>query len=192
MRDALADAAGALSRGKLVVYPTDTLLGLGACATSRAGVERLAAAKGRPGGMPLSVAFSSLEEVEPYVTLSEEARSFCRRRLPGPITALAPATPLARRRLAGPILGAGRSLGFRVPDHPVARELARRVGPIVCTSANRHGEPPVADLASARRVFGREVAVYLPLFPPPSGTPSRLVDLSGPEPREIPRGGGSR
>jgi L-threonylcarbamoyladenylate synthase len=189
MVDPLAAAVEALRNGEIVVYPTDTLVGLGASATDARAVDRLVVAKGRPDGMPLSIAFSSLEEVEPYVTLSEEARSFCRRRLPGPYTALAAATPLARRRLAPPILAAGRSVGFRVPDHPIARELARRVGPIVATSANRHGEPPALDRESARRVFGRTVSVYLPMRPPPSGIPSRLVDLSGAEPRELPRGG---
>jgi tRNA threonylcarbamoyl adenosine modification protein (Sua5/YciO/YrdC/YwlC family) len=192
MPDRLAAAAGALRLGRLVVYPTDTLTGLGALAVDAMAVDRLVAAKGRPDGMPLSIAFSSLEEVEPYVSLSEEARAYCRRRLPGPYTLLAPATRWARERLAVPIFGAGRSVGFRVPDHPVARELARRVGPIVATSANRHGDPPARDIASARRVFGTQVAVYLPMVPAPSGVPSQLVDLSGPEPRELRRGGPAR
>jgi L-threonylcarbamoyladenylate synthase len=192
MAGPLDAATEALRRGALVVYPTDTLVGLGALATDASAVDRLAEAKGRPDGMPLSVAFSSLDEVEPFVLLSEEGRAFCRRRLPGPFTLLAKASPQARRRLAPAILASGRSLGFRIPDHPVARELARRVGPVVSTSANRHGEPPALDLAMARATFSDRVAVYVPLIPAPSGVASRLVDLNGPEPREIARTGSPR
>jgi L-threonylcarbamoyladenylate synthase len=76
----------------------------------------------------------------------------------------------------------------RVPDHPVARELARRAGPITSTSANLHGQPTSRTLAEARRSLGDRVAVYLPAAPKPSGRPSVLVDLSGDLPIRVARG----
>lgn len=180
-------ALRALEAGELVVYPTDTLLGLGARATDRAAVDRLVRAKARPGTQALSVALSSLEELETYGVLSAPARAFVRRALPGPFTVLVRPSATARRRLA-PAIAGGPTIGLRVPDHPVARELARRAGPIVATSANRHGAPPARSLGEARRAFGRAVRVYLPPRPPPSGTPSTLVDLRGAAgPRTVPR-----
>lgn len=187
MPASLNDAVRALRSGGLIVYPTDTLVGLGAMATNSRAVERLLRAKDRPDGLPVSIALSSLEEVEEYARLSPMARRFARRHIPGPVTLLLPPTDQGRRRLTGAVTGPGRAIGVRVPDHPVARELARRAGPLTCTSANRHGEPPVTTLAQARREFGDSVDVYLPLRPAPSGHPSAVVDLTGDDPRVIDR-----
>jgi L-threonylcarbamoyladenylate synthase len=187
MGDALADAVRCLRRGGLVVYPTDTLLGLGALADRPSAVDRLLRAKDRSPTQPVSICVSSTEEVERYALLSPTSRAFLRRSLPGPFTALLPPSPGARHRLPPSVVGT-RTIGIRVPDHPVARELARRVGPITATSANRHGEPAARTLTEARRSLGRSVGVYLPARPSGSGTGSTLVDLTGREPRALARG----
>ncbi|MGI0133303.1 MAG: L-threonylcarbamoyladenylate synthase [Thermoplasmata archaeon] len=184
----LEAATRALVHGDLVVYPTDTLLGLGVRADRRDAVARLFAAKRRPDGLPVSVAVSSLEEVEPLARLGERERALLRGALPGPYTFLLPASSDARRRLARGVVGPSGSIGVRIPDHPVARELARVVGPIVATSANRHGDPPCRTILAARRVFGPSVSRYVPARPPPSGSPSTVVDLTGPVPHVV-RGG---
>jgi L-threonylcarbamoyladenylate synthase len=180
------DAVRALSAGKLVVYPTDTVLGLAARASDARAVARLASAKQRPHGQPISVSVSSLDELERIARLSCPARQFVRRHLPGPVTVLVRPDGRARRSLA-PAIAGGPTLGVRVPDHPVARELCRRAGPITATSANRHGDPPTRTVAEARRVFGSRVAVYLAARPRPSGHPSMLVDLTGAVPRPVSR-----
>jgi len=182
MGRSVAAAARALRAGALVVYPTDTVYGVAALATSRSAIRRLTEAKGRPKRQPLSVAVSSLEEVEALASLSPEGRRWLRRHLPGPFTVLVAPSRRARATLPSTIAG-GRTVGLRVPAHPVARELARRAGPIAATSANRHGDPPALTLAAARRAFGRDVAIYLSGGPLPRGVPSVLVDLTGSEPR---------
>jgi L-threonylcarbamoyladenylate synthase len=187
MGAALAPAVRALSAGKVVVYPTDTLYGLGARAGDPAALARLVAAKGRPAGMPISIAVSSTEEIEALAALSPIGRRFVRTHLPGPYTLLARPSPLARRTLASEVAGPHGTIGIRVPDHPLARELARRVGPLTATSANRHGAPPSRTLAEARATFGRSVAIYLSGGPAPSGRPSELVDLTGAEPHPVRR-----
>jgi L-threonylcarbamoyladenylate synthase len=182
MGTTVADAARSLARGDLVVYPTDTLPGIAACATDRRAVERLLAAKGRPAGQPISVAVSSTEELEVWGDLSQEHRAWVRRHLPGPYTILVRPTVRALRAFPPSVVRKGDRLGLRVPDHPVARELARRGGPITATSANLHGRPPDRTVAAARRTFGTRVAAYLTGKPAPSGHPSNLVDLSGAHP----------
>ncbi|MGA9840062.1 MAG: L-threonylcarbamoyladenylate synthase, partial [Thermoplasmata archaeon] len=189
MGSPLTDAVRALALGRLVLYPTDTLLGLGARATDADAIGRLVAAKGRPPGMPLSVAVSSTEELEALAVLSPMGRRYVRTHLPGPYTLLARPTPLAQRTLAPEVAGPHGTIGLRVPDHPVARELARRAGPLSATSANRHGSPPCRTLADARRTFGNSVAVYLAAAPRPSGRPSELVDLTRAAPHRVARGG---
>ncbi|HTW55866.1 MAG TPA: L-threonylcarbamoyladenylate synthase [Thermoplasmata archaeon] len=183
----LARAVRTLASGGLVVYPTDTLLGLGARAADPEAVRRLADAKGRPPGMPVSVTVSSTAEVEAFARLTPAGRRFVRTHLPGPYTLLVPASPLAERRLAPPATGPSGTVGLRVPDHPLARELARRAGPITATSANAHGRPPCRTVAEARRTFGDGVAVYLSGPPAPSGRASQLVDLTHGDPRPVAR-----
>lgn len=187
MGPTLSDAARALAAGRLVVYPTDTLFGLGARAGDRGAIARLVAAKGRPTGMPISVALSSTEELEPLADLSPMGRRFVRTHLPGPYTVIARPSARGRRSLAAEVAGPHGTIGVRVPDHPVARELARRVGPLTATSANRHGGPPCRTLAEARQTFGRTVSVYLAGGPRPSGRPSELVNLTGSSPHPIAR-----
>lgn len=187
MGSTVAEAARALAAGRLVLYPTDTLLGLAARASNPSAVDRLIALKGRARTQPLSFAVSSTEEIEPLGMLSPTGRRFLRTHLPGPFTVLIGASRIARRALAPTMVGVTGTIGIRVPDHPLARELARRAGPITATSANRHGAPPAVTVAEARREFGAEIAVYLPAIPRPSGVPSRLVDLTDERPRGIPR-----
>jgi tRNA threonylcarbamoyl adenosine modification protein (Sua5/YciO/YrdC/YwlC family) len=185
--DLVTRAVHSLKKGGVVLYPTDTLMGLGADATQGAAVSRLFQIKDRPQGMAVSVLFSSVEEIEPYVHLSSQARAVIRHLLPGPYTVLLRSSTRARNQLANGLVSPRGVLGVRVSDHPVAQELARRAGPITTTSANVHGSPPVRSLLEARRAFGNQVSVYLAPSPPPSGVPSTLVDLTGVRPIRTPR-----
>ena len=171
-------AARALRSGAVVVYPTDTLWGLGASIRSARAVDHLLELKERPSGQPMSVAFSSTEEVEQYASLTARERRWIRRLLPGPVTLLLPPSPWARRTLPDALVGHGTTLGIRIPDHPVARELARIAGPITSTSANRHGDSPVRSAREARRLFGKRVGCYVSDGPVPSGRPSEIIDLT--------------
>ncbi len=162
--------------GAVVCYPTDTLWGLGADPSRPEALRRLAEVKGRPEGMPVSVAFSSLEEIEPWALLSAPDRAVLRVHLPGPYTFLLRSSPRARQRWAPGVLGPGGRLGVRVPDHPGARAFLTATGPLTSTSANRHGSPPVRDLQEARRTFGSRVAAYVAASPAPRGVPSTVVD----------------
>jgi tRNA threonylcarbamoyl adenosine modification protein (Sua5/YciO/YrdC/YwlC family) len=188
MASGLDGAVATLAQGGLVVYPTDTLLGLAARADRSDAVERLIRAKDRPPSLSISFAVSSYEEIERWAELTPERRAEVRRRLPGPYTILLPASPDARRRLAPALIGGSGTVGIRIPDHPVARELARRAGPITCTSANRHGRPAARTVLEARRDLGDAVGAYLPAEPAPRGVASTLLDLTGATARPIRRG----
>ena len=181
----LRRAVDALRRGDVVLYPTDTILGLAVRPDSEAALRRLFHLKARPEGAPVSVAFSSWEEVENVARLDPPRRRALRELLPGPYTLLLPARRKLLSRWPGGLFGPQGTVGVRIPDHPVARALARAAGPVTSTSANRHGEPTCRTVAEARRIFGDGVAVYLPADPPPRGVPSTLVDLSHSRPRVV-------
>ncbi|CCQ36309.1 threonylcarbamoyl-AMP synthase YrdC [Natronomonas moolapensis 8.8.11] len=168
----LTDAVAAIRRGDLVVYPTETVYGLGVDALDPEAIERVFEAKGRSRHKPLSMALPELAAAADYARMTERERRFCERFLPGPVTVLVERT----ERVPDVLVDGGDRVGIRLPDHDTARALARRTGPITATSANRSGEP------SARRVDEidaaiRERATVLDGGETP-GTESTVVDVS--------------
>ena len=137
--DALDDAATAIASGDAVVYPTETVYGLGADATDADAVRRVFDIKGRPRSKPLSVGFADLSMAAEYVTPTEREHAFMNRFLPGAVTVL------VDRDGSFPdiLVDGGDTVGVRIADNAVARELARRAGPITATSANESGSPSV-------------------------------------------------
>jgi L-threonylcarbamoyladenylate synthase len=137
--DALVAAATAIQQGAAVVYPTETVYGLGVDATDADAVARLFEIKGRPRSKPLSVGVADRDMLSQYVTPTDRETAFIDRFLPGPVTVL-----LDRDGVFPDVLVDGRAtVGIRIPDNAVARELARRAGPITATSANESGTPSV-------------------------------------------------
>jgi L-threonylcarbamoyladenylate synthase len=129
-------AADRIRAGGLVVYPTETVYGLGADATDSAAVGRVFEAKGRDRDKPLSMAVPDLPAAAPYVHLTGTERAFCDRFLPGPVTVVVERTD----RVPDELVAGGDRVGLRVPDHEVARRLAAAADrPVTATSANLSG-----------------------------------------------------
>jgi L-threonylcarbamoyladenylate synthase len=134
--------ATAVAAGELVVYPTETVYGLGADALESAAVERVFEVKRRDRDEPVSLAVPSVAAATEYARPTDRERAFMDAVLPGPVTVV-----LERRSVVPDALTGGRDrVGVRVPDHAVARALLDVAGPLTATSANVSGE------GSARRV----------------------------------------
>ncbi len=182
--DPLAQAVDVLRRGGLVAYPTDTLYGLGADALNEAAVERVFEAKGRPEGMALPVVIGDIEQLagvaDPVPAL---AWRLAERFWPGALTLVVPRSP----RIPALVGSRGWKVGVRLPDHPVPRELARRIGgPITGTSANRTGGPDPRAAADVRAQLGDRVDLVLEEGgSPPRGHASTVLDITGPVPRVL-------
>lgn len=170
----LRTAVEAIRAGRLVVYPTETVYGLGADARNDDAVDAVFEAKRRPSDRPLSIAFPSAERALEYVEASDLERAFMEAFLPGPVTVL-----LERRDGLPEALTAGREVvGIRVPDHDRALALLRATAPVTATSANVSGGPNarrVADLDG--RIRARATAV-LDAGETPGGE-STVVDVNG-------------
>lgn len=163
-------AVSVLSRDGLVVYPTETVYGLGADALSDAAVHRVYEVKKRPLGKPVSVAVSDMEMLGAIAAPDEAAWSFIEAFLPGPVTVVVPA-----KSCLPPVLTGGTGdIGIRMPDHPVALELiAAFDAPITATSANLAGRPSPTTREEVTVVYDFMIDVGgLP------GTPSTVVDLT--------------
>ncbi|AXG05298.1 threonylcarbamoyl-AMP synthase [Haloplanus rubicundus] len=167
----ITDAAAAVSRGEAVVYPTETVYGLGADATDPDAVERVFDLKGRPRENPLSLGVPSVDAALDYTRPTEREERFMRRFLPGPVTVV-----VERRPSIPDVLTAGRDrVGVRVPDHETALALLERAPPLTATSANRSGAPSVTRVADLDDRIREGVAVVVDGGETP-GTESTVVD----------------
>ena len=178
MNPEIRRAAEILRAGGLVAFPTETVYGLGADASSAAAVARLYATKGRPANHPVIIHFSSSENAFEWGReIPQAARKLAARFWPGPLTII-----LKRSTKAGDFVTGGQdSVGLRVPSHPVAQELLREfAGGVAAPSANLFGNLSPTTAAHVRE----ELNVELVLDGGASevGIESTIVDLSGAEP----------
>jgi L-threonylcarbamoyladenylate synthase len=172
-------AAEILRAGGLVAFPTETVYGLGADASSAAAMARLYRVKGRPADHPVIVHFDSLERALAWTReVPPEARVLAEKFWPGPLTLI-----LKRSERAKDFVTGGQpSVGIRVPSHPVAQDLLRAFGGgVAAPSANRFGRVSPTTAAHVREDLGGDVDLVLEGGPSEVGIESTILDLSGPQ-----------
>ena len=167
-------AAALLRAGELVVFPTETVYGLGCDARSAPAAARLYAAKGRPHFNPLIAHVRDLDEAARHGRLHDKARALAEAFWPGPLTLV------CERRAESDVAElacAGLStIALRAPAHPAARDLLAAFGaPIAAPSANRSGRVSATLAAHAREEFGDAAALVLDGGPSPLGLESTIV-----------------
>ena len=155
----LARAATALSRGGLIAYPTESCYGLGCDPRNHAAIRRLLRLKRRPWQSGLILIADHPRRLRPYIApLTRTVEKRLAQAWPGPHTFILPATTAVSRWLRGIHEG----IAVRVTAHPAAAALCRHFrGPLVSTSANRHGLQPVRQGAGIGREFGAAVDYVL-------------------------------
>ena len=174
---AIDEAANALRAGQIVVFPTETVYGLGALATSRDAVKRVFEVKGRPPTHPLIVHVRDQADAMRYasewpVLARELASAFW----PGPLTLVVPKSDL----VPSEVTGGGMGVALRAPSHPVARALLAAVGEaIVAPSANRYQSisPTRAEHVLTSLGPSQPDLLVLDAGPCPSGIESTVVDV---------------
>lgn len=184
-RDVVHRAVQVLAEGKLVIFPTETVYGLGASARSAEGVARIFSAKGRAHEMPLALAIKSAEEAFDYVPHPGViAERLARRCWPGPVTLVVDNQHQESllRRLPPTVQQAVApqgSVGLRVPAHQIVLDvLGMLSGPIALTSANRSGENDAKTAEEALRGLSDHVALVLNDGPCRYGQPSTVVRVT--------------
>ena len=180
----MESAVAAVLDGLVVGLPTDTVYGVGADPFDFDAVARLYELKGRPEHKPVGLLVATVDQATEIADLGGTGRALATENWPGALTLVVrPKVVMAdwvgdRQR---------RTLGIRVPDHPVARELLARTGPLAVTSANESGGEETMSDVEARAVFGDRVAVYLE-GTAPGGEASTVVDLTAGRPTVIRQG----
>ena len=144
-----------LADGGLIAYPTEGVYGLGCDPANAGAVARLLALKNRSAGKGLILIAADMAQLRPWLApLSASVEQRLMQSWPGPVTWVVPAAAGVPELLSG---GRG-SLAARVSAHPLCRQLCQAWGgPLVSTSANRHGRPPARSALQVRRRLGRGV-----------------------------------
>lgn len=172
-RGAVEEAAAALTRGEVVAFPTDTVYGV---AAGHGHIEALFKAKGRPKDKRIPVLLSDASHLEASAIVTPAARALAARFWPGPLTIV----------LVAPRRG---TVAFRVPASALARRLiAASGGGLPVTSANLSGRPDATTAAEVLEQLDGRIALVLDGGTAPGGTPSTVVDCTGPEPRILREG----
>lgn len=149
--DPIADAVAAVRSGRLIVFPTDTVYGIGTMPQDAAAITRLFEAKDRPRDLTLPVLTASLDAARALARFDDRAERLAAALWPGALTLVLPRTDA----IGGWDLGGdGRTIGVRVPSHPLALAVLAAAGPLATTSANRSGDPPAESCDELHATFG--------------------------------------
>lgn len=170
--EALSEAAKIVSGGGLIVYPTDTVYGVG-CVLDEEPVKRVYALKGRGWDTPLSVAFSNLEEVRHYTFLSHEQEEYVTKEFMNGTTFI-----LKKKHVPDYVTAGLDTVAVRIPASRVCLELLERTGPLVSTSANPSGGQAAASIEEVDERILEGVDVVLDAGRCMYGRPSRIIDLT--------------
>lgn len=139
-------ACEVLENGGLIVYPTDTLYGIGGDAMDPETYRKIDRVK-CTSEKNVSIAYTSLEQALEYVELPSRAVKLADKFLPGPLTIV--------------VETKDGTAGIRIPNHPFVKGITEQFGPITSTSANIHGEPPAKDIEDAKMQLGDSIDLYI-------------------------------
>jgi tRNA threonylcarbamoyl adenosine modification protein (Sua5/YciO/YrdC/YwlC family) len=179
-------AVNILKEGGVIIYPTDTVYGIGCDIFNRQALDRVKEIKINPDIKLLSFICPDLKDIAKYAKVSDYAYRTMKRLLPGPYTFILPAARNAPKKL----WGKRKTVGIRIPDHPVALKIVEGLGnPIVSTSTTTRKGQLLIDPQEIRSVFDFQVDLML-ASGNLSAKPSSVIDLSGEEPVIVREGAG--
>jgi len=176
----------ALKKGGLIIYPTDTLYGIGCDLKNPKALEKLNRLKSRPKNKPFSFICNGLAEVAEYAKISNSAYRVMKHCLPGPYTFVLPMNSSAPKKM----VNSKHAVGVRIPNHPVPLEIVKAFGgPITTTSVNVSTQEPICSIGDLMPEFLNAVSVLID-HGPLENQPSTIVDFTGDIPSVLRQGKG--
>lgn len=152
-------AVEVLERGGIIIYPTDTVYGIGCDLFNKKAIERIYQLKGKERKKPLSFIVPNLKDISTYAMVSDFSYRILRRLLPGPYTFVLPATRMVPKRIAKVNK---KTIGIRIPDNKICQMLlAEFPNPIISTSANLSGTEILNDPIEIEAELGKLVDLIL-------------------------------
>ena len=174
----LEPAAHLLRAGELIIFPTETVYGIGGDATNPESARKIYAAKGRPSDNPLIIHISDPQDAAHYAGTSPLYEKLAKAFMPGPLTVILPKKDIIPKEVTGGL----DSVAVRCPSHPIANALIRLAGvPVAAPSANISGRPSATDAAAALSDFQGRVPCIIDGGDAQFGLESTIVKLTGPD-----------
>lgn len=181
---AVAAALEVLQKDGIVAIPTDTVYGLAVRAFSLNAIERLYQAKDRDVSKAIPILLPDDESLSQVVLKPiPAARRLAARFWPGPLTLV-----LFGHPNLPPNISADKTIGVRVPDHPMALKLLSASGPLAVTSANPSGLPPARTASEVRHAMRDKIEMVIDAGETPGGLPSTVVNCTGSYPEILRHG----
>jgi len=169
----LSNAIAALSRGDVIVYPTDTLYALGANIYNEDAVKKVFKIKRRPRNLPLPIAVSNFKEMEKIAYTNDLVKTVVEQLLPGELTVLL----FKKDKVSNAITTGSNKVAVRIPGNDIALDLLSKFGPLTVTSANIHRQKTPYVINDITMQFSKDIQVYLD-YGKLDGKPSTIVDLT--------------
>jgi len=183
----IRQAADVLKQGGVIIYPTDTVYGLGCDIYNKNAIDRIYQIKGISKRQPLSFICPNLKEISKYAHVSNRAYKAMRHLLPGPYTFVLEATKFVPRKL---LTTNKKTVGIRVPDHPICLRLLELFGnPIISTSVSDSNGRILTDPDELEAIYGNKVDLILGVGILAS-EPSTVIDFIEDEPEVLRAGKG--
>ena len=175
--DNFAAAVAALRCGKAIVFPTETLYGLGADALNFAAVEKIFQLKGRDSNNPIPVLVADSTMLSTLVAeVSPGAEQLMERFWPGPLTLVLP----ARKDVPRSLVNSSGGIAVRISSQPIATALVKALGrPLTATSANPSGKIPARTLEEATKYFAGQIEIFVDGGKLTSNIGSTVAEISG-------------
>lgn len=179
-------AVEVLKNGGVIIYPTDTVYGLGCDIFNKEAVERIYSIKNEALTKLYSFLIHDLKDISNYAKVSDYAYKMMKKHLPGPYTFVLPASKEVPKKL----WTKRKQVGIRIPNHPIALQLAKELGnPIVSTSVTNRKGDILFNPEEIKVIFNSQVDLMLSTGAL-SGVVSSIVDLSSESPEIIREGAG--
>ena len=183
---ALSEFVEGLKAGKLVIFPTDTVYGLGCTLSAPETIKKIFELKGRKPDKPFPLLVADLKTALRMAHFSESAKKMAEKFWPGPVTLILksrrPLPKACRGRPLSPLVSKKGTVGLRIPDHPFLRMALKKIRrPIIGTSANLTGEKPAGEISGISESLKLNVDLVID-GGKTSGKPSTIYDCTGPKP----------
>lgn len=182
----IAKAVEALKEGGVIVYPTDTIYGLGCDIFNKKAIEKIYRLKKRDRKKPLSILCYDFNQISAYAVIPDTAFRLMKKVLPGPYTFILK----AKSKTPSNFISKKKTVGIRIPNNQICLDLARKLdNPIITTSLNISGEEVLTNPAQLTKEQANQIDIIIDAGDLPQEA-STIIDLTGPEAQIIRQGSG--
>jgi tRNA threonylcarbamoyl adenosine modification protein (Sua5/YciO/YrdC/YwlC family) len=182
----IAQVIEMLQNGGIIIYPTDTIYGLGCDIFNKDAVKKIYQLKKRDSKKPLSIICADIKDASEYAIIPNPAFSLLKKTLPGAYTYILK----AKNKVPSTFIAKNKTVGIRIPDNKICLEIVRQLGnPIITTSLNLSDQEVMASPSQLTKEMKNKIDLIIDSGPLPQ-EPSTVIDLTSEQPVILRQGKG--